>query len=49
MDGCCAGCMVNLLLAHLALDTVGDVLANGAREQEGLLLNNPDMPAQVAS
>ena len=34
---------------HFAPNPVGDVFADGAREQEGLLLDNADLLAQVAA
>ena len=38
----------HFLVRHLAAHAVGDVLADRAGEQEGFLLDDADLPAQVA-
>ncbi|MCO5245781.1 MAG: hypothetical protein M9927_18520 [Anaerolineae bacterium] len=38
-----------LFVGHVTPDAVGDVVADGAREEERLLLDDADLAAQVAS
>ena len=46
MDGGGPGCGFDLVVRHLPAHAVGDVLADGTREQEGLLLDDADLLAQ---
>ena len=49
MDGGRAAAAFDFFVRHLASHTVGDVVADGAREQERFLLDDADLAAQVVA
>ena len=48
MDRCGFGCPLNFFLRDVSPNTVGDVLADRAAEQEGFLLHDPDLLSQIS-
>ena len=47
MDGSSAGCSIHFFVRYFTRDAVGDVVAQGAGEEEGFLFDNADLAAQV--